>query len=308
MLPAPGFHHLHLSSRDPDAAIDFYLRRFPTSAKTTWGGLPALAAANNVLVLFTKVATPPPTSPQTAIWHFGWHVPDTRRALERYRSQADAMLLPLYTGEAGGSVLVSSDTWPGAGGVLGRTKAQIAAAKATGVQPTRSGGFGYMRGPDDALVEYAGNHPAERFNHVHFFHEDPFCAQLWYQHHLGATVPPGRSPRAPMTETTCRVERGPDRTFPALDRDGMFRTPVAAVEFGGVTLPSYMRQGDQPLVSTRGQLYDHIALSVGDLDAWVAKLRVEGVTFLEEPYPLGDTRAVMIEGPSREAIELVELR
>ena len=49
------------------------------------------------------------------------------------------------------------------------------------MQPTRTGGFGYMEGPDQALVEYAGNHPAERFNHVHFFQEDPFCAQLWYQ-------------------------------------------------------------------------------------------------------------------------------
>jgi hypothetical protein len=36
-------------------------------------------------------------------------------------------------------------------------------------------------------------------------------------------------------------------------------------------------------------------------------LRGEGVKFLEEPYELGDTRAVMIEGPSREAIELVEV-
>jgi 4-hydroxyphenylpyruvate dioxygenase-like putative hemolysin len=55
-------------------------------------------------------------------------------------------------------------------------------------------------------------------------------------------------------------------------------------------------------------VYDHIALSVTDLDAWVAKLRGEGVTFLTEPYPLGDTRAVMIEGPSREALELVEVK
>jgi len=30
------------------------------------------------------------------------------------------------------------------------------------------------------------------------------------------------------------------------------------------------------------------------------------VTFLDGPYRLGDARGVMIEGPSREAIELVE--
>ena len=62
MLPAPGFHHLHLNSVDPDAAVDFYTRRFPTTAKTSWGGLPALASPNDVLVLFTKVAAAPATS------------------------------------------------------------------------------------------------------------------------------------------------------------------------------------------------------------------------------------------------------
>ena len=51
-----------------------------------------------------------------------------------------------------------------------------------------------------------------------------------------------------------------------------------------------------------------IGLSVTDLDAWVAKLRREGVAILQEPYRLGDTRAVMIEGPSREALELVEIK
>ena len=308
MLAAPGFHHLHLNSVDPEAAIDFYTRLFPRSAKTRWGGQPALSAPNDVLVLFDRVAGAPPTSPQTAIWHFGWHVTDTRASRDVYAKRSDVELLPLYTGDGGGSVTVSSDTWPGTGGVLGLKKTQIAEAKVKGVQPTRVGGFGYMRGPDDALVEYAGNHPAERFNHVHMFHEDPFCAQLWYQKHLNAPVVPGRTSPTPVTETTCRVPRGADRTFPALDRDGMFRTPSAAVMFGDVTMPSYMRQGGEPLVSSRGHLYDHIGFSVTDLDAWVAKLRGEGVRFLEQPYKLGDTRAVMIEGPSREALELVEAR
>ncbi len=307
MLPAPGFHHLHLNSVDPDAAIDFYARQFPTSAKASWSGLPALASPNNVLMLFTTVAARPATSPQTAIWHFGWHVTDTRQTLESFHGRPDVTLLPLYTTDEGGSVFISSDTWPGTGGTPGLTKAQIAEAKANGVQPARKGGFGYIQGPDNGLVEYAGNHPAERFNHVHLYQDDPFCAQLWYQRHLNAPVFAGRTSRPPLTEATCQVPRGPDRSWPALDREGMFRSPSAAVVFGDVALPWYMRQGDQPLVSTRGQLYDHIALSVTDLDAWVAKLRGEGVRFLEEPYRLGDARAVMIEGPSREALELVEV-
>ena len=58
-LPPPGFHHLHLNSVNPDAAIDFYLKAFPSTSKITFAGQPALASPNNVLVLFYTVATPP---------------------------------------------------------------------------------------------------------------------------------------------------------------------------------------------------------------------------------------------------------
>ena len=307
MLPTPKFHHLHLNSTDPDAAIDFYTRQFPSTAKQNWGGFPALKSPNDVMVLFTKVDKPPSSEPQSAIWHFGWHVTDARRNLECYRDRPEVEFLPLYTTDEGGSVLIISDTWPSQGGVLGLTKAQIAEAKEKGVQPAGGGGFAYMKGPDDALVEYAGDHPAERFNHVHLYQEDPLCAQLWYQKHLNAPPRAGWG-GAPATEADCRVPRGADRTWPALQREGMFRSPRAGVEFGDVALIWYANQGDRPLASSRGQLQDHIALSVTDLDAWVEKLRNEGVTFLEEPYPLGATRAVMIEGPSREALELVEAK
>ena len=308
MLPAPDFHHLHLNSVDPAAAIDFYVRQFASTSKTSWGGFPALASPNDVLILFSKVDAPPPVTPQSAIWHFGWHVTDVRKSLATYKARPDVTLLPLYTTDEGGSVPISSDTWPPTGAVLGLTKAEIAEAKAKGVRPKGGGGFAYMAGPDGAIVEYLGDLPTERMNHVHMWQEQPYCAQLWYQKHLNAPAAPGRGPSTPRTQANCIVERGPDRTWPALTRNGMFRTPSAAVLFGDVMLTWYMRQGDEPLVGSRGQRYDHVALSVADLDAWVAKLRGEGVKFLEEPYKLGDTRAVMIEGPSREALELVEVR
>ena len=308
MLPAPTFHHLHLNSVDPEAAIDFYTTQFPTTRKTTWAGLPALQSPNEVLILFTKVATPPATEPPTALWHFGWHVTDARASLATYQGRPQVKLLPLYTSDEGGSVLISSDTWPGVGGVLGLNPLQIAEARATGVKPKKEAGFAYMEGPDGALVEYAGNHPAERFNHVHLWQNDPFCAQLWYQKHLNAPVMPGRAGPAAMTEANCKVARGADRTWPALDRAGMFREPRAAVIFGDVALTSYPRQSEQPLASPRGHVVDHMGLGVADLDAWIDKLQSEGVNLLEGPYAFGDTRAVMIEGPSREALELVEVR
>ena len=305
-LPAPGFHHLHLNATDPEAAIGFYLRQFPSTSRTSWGGMPALASPNNVLVLFSRVNTPPAADPEaTAFWHFGWHVTDVRRNLRAYGQRSEVTLAPLYTGDGGGSVFVSSDTWRGTGGVLGLTQAQIADAKSRGVQPAGGGGFAYLLGPDKALVEYVGDMPAERFNHVHLYQEDPFCAQLWYRQHLNAPLP---ADTELLTEADCKVPRGPDRTWPALLPEGMFRTPTAGVLFGDVSMRWYPRQGSVPLQPTRGRLMDHVALSVTDLDAWITKLSSENVRFLQEEYRLGDTRAVMIEGPSREALELVEIK
>jgi catechol 2,3-dioxygenase-like lactoylglutathione lyase family enzyme len=309
-LPTPGFHHLHLASTNPEAAIAFYTKAFPSTSKTTWGGLPALRSPNNVLILFTTIEQPASTQPQTAMWHFGWHVTNERAALARMR--ADGMtVLPLYTSDEGGTVGISTDTFPGTGGVLGLTKTQLAEARKNNVKPTGVAGFAYIRGPDDAIVEVQGDMPAERFNHVHMYQEDPFCAQLWYQKLFAAAAAPprpGAPVESPRTETNCRVPRGPDRTWPALEVEGSYRTPSAGVVFGDVAITWYMRQGSVPLVSTRGRLMDHVALSVANFDTWLAKLRTERVKILEGPYAIGQARAVLIEGPSREAIELVEVK
>jgi hypothetical protein len=88
----------------------------------------------------------------------------------------------------------------------------------------------------------------------------------------------------------------------------MFRAPSGGVSFDNIGMNWYVRPGDTPLVSTRGHLADHIALSVGNLDAWYAKLKGEGVKILMEPYKLDNTRAFMVEGPSKEALELVEVK
>jgi catechol 2,3-dioxygenase-like lactoylglutathione lyase family enzyme len=302
-LPAPGFHHLHLNATNPEAAIAFYTLQFPSTTGSTFAGQPALKTGN-VWILFNKVSSPPKTSPQTAIWHFGWHVVDERKNLAMYQQRKqDVKLLPLYTGDGDGSVLVSSDTWPGTGGVLGLTKAQIADAKAKGIKPAGGAGFAYMQGPDNALIEYQGNMPRERFNHVHMYQDEPLCAQAWYVKHLNAAPRPGV---VTPPENDCKAPRG-ERTWPALEKEGMLRAPAGGVLMDDVAVNWYVNQGKQPLAPTRGQLYDHFGLSVANLDAWIAKLRGEGVRFLAQPYKLGTTRAVMVEGPSKEAIELIEV-
>ena len=306
-LPTPGFHHLHLNAVNADRAIEFYTKAFPTTSRSTFAGQPALKSPTNVWVLFNKVDAPPATEPQTAFWHFGWHVTDVHQSRDRYVENG-LPLLPLYTEESGGTVFTSGDTWPGTGGQLGLTKAGLADAKAKGVKPSGGAGFAYLRGPDDAIIEYQGNMPAERFNHIHMYHEQPFCAQLWYQTHLNMTAG-GRANQPARTAANCRVERGPDKSWPALTYDGMYRTPsLTSMAFSDVSLYAYMNQSATPLAPTRGHLMDHFALSVASLDSWIAKLRAENVTFLEPPYRVGEYRAVMIEGPSREAIELIEIK
>ena len=113
------------------------------------------------------------------------------------RLRADGVtLLPLYTGDGDRTVNINSDTYPGTGGVLGLTRAQLEEAKKNNVKPAGGAGFAYIRGPDDALIEVQGDMPAERFNHVHMYHEEPFCSQLWYQKHLNVAGAAGTPRRA----------------------------------------------------------------------------------------------------------------
>src|ERR1700682_5156109 len=113
-LPAPGFHHLHLNSPDPESEIAFYTKNFTTTQRAMFDGQPALKALN-VWLLFNKVSTRAPLTPQTAVWHYGWNVPAERAYYARYKEMG-TKLLPLWTGDGDNYVFVSSDSWPGAAG------------------------------------------------------------------------------------------------------------------------------------------------------------------------------------------------
>jgi hypothetical protein len=215
--------------------------------------------------------------------------------------------VPFYTDDQGDYVGISSDTYPYPPGVPGRTKAEIAEAVAQNLEPRRTSGNGYIFGPDRAIIEFTGNAP-ERFDHVHMWQDDPLCAQFWYVSHLEATPRRGPTPSTPLTAENCKTPRGVDPSWPSLDRRGTYRFPTGGVSFDNVAMNWYMNQTNMPLAPTAGRLMDHVSLSVDDLNAWTAKLKGEGVVFLRQPYRIGTTRAVMIEGPSHEAIELIEER
>jgi hypothetical protein len=63
---------------NPAAAIDYYLKAIPgRPRKGLWFDA---VKTNNIYMLFTKVNTPPATTPDTVIWHFGWILPDSAGA------------------------------------------------------------------------------------------------------------------------------------------------------------------------------------------------------------------------------------
>jgi Glyoxalase/Bleomycin resistance protein/Dioxygenase superfamily len=311
------FHHVHLNSMNPAAAAEYYTKPFAKSAaKTTFNGMEAVKTGN-IYILFTKVNTPPTnelTGPQTSVWHFGWNTPDSRKYNEMFRSMG-LEIAQMWDAADGKLVDMSSDTLPGL-----PTQEQILELRAKGVQPARQGGFGYLRGPDGAMIENAQAGDTERFNHVHMYHEHPRCAMDWYVTHLGARMPQGRGGRGgrgseatgpaagqPSTSADCKTTAYAPPTWPSFAKTGFVRDPAGGVNIDDISISIRPWPGGG-LVGTRGKLVDHWAVSTSNLDTTVARLKREGVKFLEEIHPWGSMRAAMIEGPDRIAIEIVEVK
>jgi hypothetical protein len=299
------FHHVHLNSVDPAKAAEYYPRPFSLSAtKTRFNGYEAVKTGN-VYLLFSKVGITPQnelTGPQTSIWHFGWNTPNSRQYNEKFRAMG-LEIAQMWDAADGKLVDMSSDTLPGL-----PTQEQILEMRIKGVQPTREGGFGYVRGPDGAMIENAQAGTTERFNHVHMYHEHPLCAMEWYATHLGATIPQARNAgTAPLGNGDCHTKLYAPPTWPSFAKTGFVRDPAGGVNFGDISILIRPWPGGG-LVSPRGKIVDHWAVSTSDLTATVARLKREEVTFLEEIHPWGNLRAAMIEGPDRIAIELVEVK
>jgi hypothetical protein len=304
-LSTPVFHHVHQNSADPGAAIVAFQRIFPALARVMIGGFAALQAPNGASILFTKVTAPPPTQPQSAFLRHVFSVGEIRE-LVRHLHSIQIDIRPLYTVD-GATVEVSSDSYQNG---MTRTAYEEAKAKGTLTPPARSGGYIIFWGPENVLIEATERNtlkPGEvSYGLVDMWQDHSICAELWYRTHLNVPARAGRAgAQAPVyTEDTCRVPKS-ERSYPSVEKGGTIRQPGGGAAFGLVSLNWFVAQSDTPLSPTHGQLVDHIAVSVPTLDPWIAKLKAEKVAFLHEEYKFGDSRAVMIEGPSREAIEII---
>lgn len=312
----PPLHHVGLNSIDPEGAIAWYRRLWPSAVRTEVAGEPGVQG--EMLLLFHKVDTPPSGAwshalhrsvPQSAFWHIGAYT--NTSTLPQRLAGTGVTPLPLFVSPTDSGSIWRSGLAPYVGTL---TAGQLATA--TPVAP-REGGFSYVVAPDGVLFEFTGGPgTADALSHVHFFHERPLCAANWYAEHLGMQLPPVRdsagreSPRAPWAP--CEVPLG-EAGWPSLEPGGTIRAPSGAVRYGNGTMSWYPRQcvgsrcgRDAPLVPSRGQALDHVAFEVRDLEGLLGRLRTAGVTVLRAPYRFGATRAAMIEDPDGLAIELVE--
>jgi hypothetical protein len=304
-LATPVFHHVHQNSTDPAAAIAAFQKLYPALVKATVGGFEGVQIPNVMSILFTRVAAPAPTQPQSAFLRHVFSVPDVRELVKQLRSLQMAVR-PLYTLE-GTTVEVSSDTYQNG---MTRAAYEEARAKGTLVPPTGTGGYIIFRGPEQVLIETTERNtlkPGEVvYGLVDMWQDHSICAELWYRTHLNVPARAGRggAPAPVYTEATCKVPKS-EYSFPSVEQVGTRRQPGGGAAFGPVSLNWFVSQSDTPLAPTRGQLVDHIAVSVPSLDPWIAKFKAEHVTILQPPYQFGDSRAIMIEGPSRESIEII---
>lgn len=149
-LPAASsvaFHHVHLNSMNPGAAIDFYTTTFDVTRKASVAGFLGVQS-ENMFLLFNKASVQPLVAPDSAIWHFGW---------------GSTSMEQDYAKHTGNGVPFATRMTKLGSGLL----------------------FAYTRAPDGALVEI--NTSATRaFIHVHLYSDAPLCAADWYVRNLGA--------------------------------------------------------------------------------------------------------------------------
>jgi catechol 2,3-dioxygenase-like lactoylglutathione lyase family enzyme len=267
------FHHLHLNTVDPAAAIRFYTSKFDCESArfldqdAVW--------AQRSWLLFNKVRSAPPWELTSAIWHFGWGAEDMKAAYQKQLELGTKFFTPLtdisniFGGNSSGRFF-----------------------------------YAYVETPDHGLVELntSSNH---QFGHLHLFSEDPVVAGEWYSKHFGiplrGTAPVSREPRFYRG-----FQIGPSASL-IVDNLNIIIYPI---QYSRKAYADHWKQGQTTISPSKGRVVDHIAFSVDNLAETIARLKVEGVK-ITEPISTaagGKLKHAFIEGPDYIRIELVEGR
>ena len=262
------FHHLHLNTLDPKAAIDFYTSKFDCE-KAKFAGLLDGVWAQKSWMLFTKVATPPKSDLDSAIWHFGWGAENMKEEYERQQKMGTKFFTPLTDISDIGGNAGAKDLFY----------------------------YAYVESPDKALIELntARHH---NFGHLHLFSADPIAAGEWYIKHFGARgrIPTSREPRMYKG-----YQIGPSVS--------LMMDNVNIIIFPAEYLKKYYPdrwKGKVELESTKGHVVDHVGFSFENLPEALEKMRKDGVKVTDEIRNIGKIKYAFIEGPDKIRIEVIE--
>lgn len=268
-MPEAHFHHLHLNTTDPKAAIEFYTSRFDCE-KAKFAGLLDAVWAQKSWILFSKANTAPPWELVSSIWHFGWGAEDMPAAYQKQLDMGTKFFTPL-------------------------TDISDIGGRAT----DRKFYYAYVQSPDRALIELntASHH---RFGHLHLFSEDPIAAGEWYAKHFGATstrsAPPSREPRMYRGH-----QIGPSAS---LIKDNV-NIIIYPVQYSKHAYADHWK-GQSGIVSTKGRVVDHVGFSFANLEEALERLRKSGVPVTQEIRSIGKIKFAFVEGPDKMNIEVIE--
>lgn len=267
--PLAHFHHVHLNSTDPAAAIDFYTTKFD-SEKAKFVGLVDAVWAQKSWLLVTKVNAPPQSEITSTIWHIGWGAEDMKATYQKQLDSGTKFATPITD---------ISD-------IGGGTKMGIFF-------------YAYVDGPDHQLIELnTANH--HHFGHIHLLSKDPVAAGEWYKREFGLALrgTPSREPR--MYKGS---QIGPGASL-MMDNVNIIIFPW---QYAQKEWPDLWKDRTE-FESTKGHVTDHIGFGVENLDQTLERLKKDGVTVTDEPRSVagGKIRYAFVEGPDHIRIELVE--
>src|SRR5215467_1421272 len=263
------FHHVHLNSTDPVAAMDIYTSKFDCDKARFAGKLDAVWAQKSWL-FFNKVKQPPKSEITSAVWHIGWGAEDMKAAYQKQVDSGTKFETPLTD---------ISD---------------IGGGNATGLFY-----FAYVDGPDHQLIELnTANH--HHFGHIHLLSKDPIAAGEWYIKEFGlvrrGAGPPSREPRFYRG-----FQIGPAMSL-MMDNVNFIIFPM---EYAKTQWPELWKDRTD-FESTTGHVTDHIGFSVDNLRQTLDRLKKDGVKVTDGPQSGAGGKYAFIEGPDHIRIELVE--
>ncbi|HEV2988784.1 MAG TPA: VOC family protein [Candidatus Angelobacter sp.] len=269
--PVAHFHHVHLNTTDPAAAIAFYTAKFDCEKAQFAGRMDAVLAQKSWL-LFTKVEKAPKPEITSAIWHIGWGAENMKETYQKQLDSGTKFETPLTD---------ISD---------------IGGGNAQGVFF-----FAYVDGPDHQLIELnTANH--HHFGHIHLLSKDPVGTGEWYMKEFGM-IRRGSGPISREPRMYRGLQIGPSMSL-MMDNVNFIIFPL---EYAKKQWPELWKDRND-FESSKGHVTDHIGFSVDNLDQALARLKKDGVKVTDEPraIPGSKIKYAFIEGPDHIRIEVVE--